>query len=56
MKESLRGKKLDLAGKKFGRLTVIKRNGRNKYRAIKWLCKCECGNIVTVLANNLTRG
>ena len=38
----------DLTGKKFGRLTVIKRDedriqpsGQHKAR---WLCKCDCGN------------
>lgn len=36
----------DLTGKKFGRLTVIKRCGytNGKRKLITWLCKCECGN------------
>ena len=37
-------KKLNLVGKKFGRLTVVKlayiKNGRTY-----WKCKCQCGNI-----------
>lgn len=37
------GKAIDLTGKKFGRLTVIKRIGRDKYYHSTWLCKCECG-------------
>lgn len=38
----------DLTGKKFGRLTVIKENGRTngKRKLVKWICRCECGNIV----------
>ncbi|MDY0314137.1 MAG: hypothetical protein RBR32_03585 [Bacteroidales bacterium] len=44
--------KLDLLGKKFGRLVVIGFDGvrnRNAY----WKCKCECGNEVLVLRSNL---
>lgn len=46
----------DLSGQKFGRLTVIKRdltapNGRSK-----WICKCDCGNVVFVLRNHLVSG
>lgn len=36
--------KLDLTGKKFGRLTVISECGRAKSRSVEWLCKCDCGN------------
>ena len=37
----------DLTGQKFGRLTVIKRNGYTgrKRKLITWLCKCDCGNM-----------
>ena len=34
---------LDLKGKVFGRLTVIKRVENNKRRDSMWLCRCECG-------------
>lgn len=35
----------DLTGKKFGRLTVIKRNGyaNGKRKLPTWLCQCDCG-------------
>lgn len=49
----------DLTGKKFGRLTVIERgddyispNGKHR---VQWICLCDCGNITTVIANNLGR-
>ena len=49
----------DLTGIKFGRLTVIERvedyispSGRHRS---KWLCKCDCGNEVIVMGNNLSR-
>lgn len=35
----------DLRGKKFGRLTVIERNGSKGSNSIAWDCLCECGNI-----------
>jgi len=46
---------IDLTGKKFGRLTAIKKVEsitKNKGRAT-WLCQCECGNTKKVLGQNL---
>jgi len=34
---------IDLNGKRFGRLTVIARDGSHRGKAL-WLCKCDCGN------------
>ena len=49
-------KNQDIANKRFGRLTAIKKVGVNKdYRAI-WLCKCECGKEKNILARCLLRG
>lgn len=36
-------KLVDLTGKKFLRLTVIKREITDK-KYTTWLCKCDCGN------------
>ena len=52
-------KRIDLTGKVFGKLTVIKsmpsrRSGESTLSS--WLCKCECGNIVEVTGQNLRRG
>lgn len=51
---------LDLTGMRFGRLTVTSRakdfiqtNGR---RRTAWICKCDCGNSITALTDNLKRG
>jgi len=39
------GKKIDLTGRRFGRLVVIEDSGeRTKNGRIKWLCECDCGN------------
>lgn len=46
---------IDLTGKRYGRLTVNKRVENNK-KATVWLCTCDCGNTVTVQANNLKNG
>lgn len=48
--------KVDLTGKKFGRLTVIKDDGTRDGRAIKWLCRCECGKYIHVRGNMLKNG
>ena len=46
-------KKLDLRGQKFGKLTVLRENGRDKHNKVLWLCQCECGNVVTVRGDDL---
>ena len=50
------GKALDLSGKKFGKLVALHVDHDNKERHRKWICKCECGNIVSVSTDNLTSG
>lgn len=45
----------DLTGKRFGRLTVIRENGRHG-RRVKWLCRCDCGNFITALSTSLVEG
>ena len=50
----------DLSGMKFGRLTVIQKGEcyicKNGIKRTRWLCRCECGNTVNVLAYNLKSG
>lgn len=43
----------DLTGKKFERLTVIKKDEDRKNH---WICKCDCGNVVSVLDFYLIHG
>lgn len=55
---------IDLSGKRFGKLTVVERadedyiygDPNKPKRMWKWVCKCDCGETVTVIQNNLTRG
>ena len=48
-------KRLELTGKIYGRLTVI-RFAYVKNKATYWICRCECGNDVIVKGANLNSG
>lgn len=53
------GRKKDLAGQKFGKLTVIEEttNPKNRKRSSTfWKCKCDCGNESIVVTSSLTSG
>ena len=45
----------DITGQKFGRLTVISRNG-TKNRKATWSCVCECGNKIIAVGTHLRNG
>jgi hypothetical protein len=56
-RDSMRAMALDLTGKKFGLLTVIKRNEeRSVAKKIVWECLCECGKTTLTQTNNLRSG
>ena len=51
---------IDLTGKKFGRLTVIRKGDGRKttggaYKAT-WICKCDCGNITEIDGEKIRKG
>lgn len=47
----------DLTGRRFGRLLVLNRSENNtNYNKPKWICQCDCGNIVEIAGNCLTTG
>ena len=51
------GKLIDLTGKIFGRLTVIKRADANtNQNKPRWVCRCTCGKEVVVDGNSLKSG
>ena len=50
------GRKIDLTGRKFGHLTVIKEAGKSNLGSIMWLCKCDCGKEKVINGNNLRQG
>lgn len=44
---------IDMLGQKIGKLTIIQRDKTKKGQAAYWICKCQCGNIVSVRGSNL---
>lgn len=49
------GKLNNLINQQFGRLKVIGR-APNKNNKVYWLCECDCGTILPVRSDQLTRG
>ena len=48
------GKKIDLTGQKYNRLTVIKESPkRDSSGCVMWECQCDCGNITYASSNAL---
>lgn len=45
-----------MTGRKFGKLTALHPNGRNKHNHLLWKCRCECGNEKNILSFSLTGG
>lgn len=43
-------------GDRFGKLTTIKENGRDKNKSILWLCGCDCGGLKSVRGSDLIGG
>lgn len=50
------GRLIDLAGLRFGRLTVVERYGRYPKGEVTWLCKCDCGETTIVNGVHLRSG
>lgn len=46
---------MNLAGQRFGRLTVIEPHG-HLYTQTAWLCRCDCGQEVVTTTEKLRRG
>lgn len=49
-------KKINLVGKTFHMLTVVKESGRDKQGQVLWECQCQCGNTVVVRGRDLKTG
>lgn len=51
-------KEISIAGEKFGRWTAVERgeNSSHKRNNIRWVCKCECGNVALINKASLMRG
>lgn len=49
-------RKLNLVGRKFGKLTVISASNKTESSPYYWNCRCECGNEAAVIVASLMRG
>lgn len=47
---------IDLTGKRFGRLTVVKLGKIKNKKKTYWICKCDCGNFSEVYSCKLKTG
>jgi len=47
---------IPMQGKKFGKLTVLHRDGSNEYSKPMFLCRCECGKLCRINGNYLRIG
>lgn len=45
-----------IIGKRFGRLVVIRLDYIDSAHYTHWICKCDCGNSVSIRRNQLTSG
>lgn len=49
-------KAIDIAGQRFGKLTVIKAAGYSIKGNAMWECLCDCGNVRDIKSYNLRKG
>ncbi len=49
-------KPLDIAGKKYGRISVIKKTGTSSNGKVLWECQCDCGKIIFCDGTRLKSG
>lgn len=56
LKNKASGRRINLSGKRFGKLTAVKFLYNNDKGTTMWLCRCDCGNEIEVSYNNLKSG
>ena len=47
---------IDITGRQFGRLVVLKEVGRARFGNVRWLCQCSCGAKTITESPNLRNG
>lgn len=47
---------IDLTGQRFGRLVVERLSDQRIGRQLEWLCRCDCGAVLSVIGGNLREG
>jgi hypothetical protein len=48
--------RVEMAGRQFGRWTVIEKGGLGPGGHALWLCRCQCGTLASVSGDNLRLG
>ena len=48
--------KQDLTGKRFGKLTVLRKSENRRGKSILWVCQCDCGNLCEKPTGELNGG
>lgn len=54
--ENIQRRKIDYAGRRYGKLVVIGESGKTASGIKRLLCRCDCGGIRAVPQNSLTSG
>lgn len=49
-------RRLDLTGKRFGRLVVLKMDHINRHQQSMWKCRCDCGETIVTSGSTLKGG
>jgi hypothetical protein len=44
---------IDLTGRRFGRLIVLRKSKKRKVGRVSWICKCRCGEQISVRSYSL---
>ena len=47
---------LDIAGKRYGKLTALEPTNERRYGSVVWKCQCDCGKIHYATVNVLQKG
>ena len=50
---------IDITGQRFGRLVVLHRDEtkpRGHGKKVYWICQCDCGNVKSIMGDNIKRG
>ena len=49
-------RKIDITGNRYGRLVVLREDGKTEHGDLRWLCKCDCGKTKTITGSKLKSG
>jgi hypothetical protein len=47
---------VEMAGKRYGKLLVLEKDGVDKRTKAMWICQCDCGKKKRIAGANLRRG